>query len=213
MAEMVLHILNARSQLSGCRDWLEKVLLDAFKRSAAVLPLGQVDVVVKAGTFVIPEKGHVSWAPEPGIIYLTVDPDHPALRQNVDRSLERMLAHELHHCARWDGPGYGGTLGEALVSEGLAGHFAQEIYGPPVEPWECVPDPILHQHVANAQGAWDSRDYGHNRWFFGSGDLPRWLGYSLGFQIVARSLAETQASASGLVQSEAGEFRTYLDRI
>lgn len=213
MAELALHFLDPRGQLSPVEDWLQTVLHDAFARSAAMLPLGRVDAVVKAGTFVIPEKGHVGWAPEPGIIYLTVDPNHQSLHQNANNSLERMFAHELHHCARWDGPGYGMTLGEVLVSEGLAGHFVQEIYGPPLEPWESVPGPVLRLHLAEAQAEWDSRDYEHSRWFFGSRDLPRWLGYSLGFQIVDRYLAETGASAAGQAHFAAAGFRPGLDRM
>lgn len=214
MPQIALHFLNARGQLSSLQTWLEGALSETFSRSARLLPLGTVDVVVKAGTFVIPEKGHVGWAPEPGLIYLTVDPDHPSLRANEHNAIERMFAHELHHCARWDGPGYGKTLGDALTSEGLAGHFAQELYGAPPEPWECVPITVLRAHVADAAKAWEQVDYDHSAWFFGTGPLPRWLGYSLGYQIVARYLAaHTAASASSLVHAKAEEFRAMLGAV
>ena len=100
------------------------------------MPLRDTDMLVKAGENVTPEKGHLEYAPEPGLIYVTLDPSHKSLRENADRSHERMLAHELHHSSRWDGPGYGDTLGAALVTEGLAGHFAQEAFGGQPEPWE-----------------------------------------------------------------------------
>lgn len=76
----------------------------------------------------------LDYAPEPGLIFLTVDPASDIFRANQEASLERMFAHELHHAARWAGPGYGSSLGEALVSEGLAGAFAQEICGGLPEP-------------------------------------------------------------------------------
>ena len=34
--------------------------------------------------------------------------------KNDAHFIERMFAHELHHAARWNGPGYGSTLGEAF---------------------------------------------------------------------------------------------------
>jgi uncharacterized protein YjaZ len=214
MPKMILHFLDARGQLSELRGWLADSLNTAFYISTALLPLGDTDVVVKAGKSVIPEKGHVGYAPEPGLIYVTVDPDHSSLRTNAGRSLERMLAHELHHSSRWDGPGYGNTLGQALVSEGLAGHFAQESFEGEPELWESLPVSTLRSHIAKAQNEWGSTEYEHEEWFFGSPELPRWLGYSLGYQLVARYLAmHPQARASGLVSVDAGMFLPLLGEV
>ncbi|MFD2813587.1 DUF2268 domain-containing putative Zn-dependent protease [Paracoccus aerius] len=41
----------------------------------------------------------------------------------------RALVRQLAHLLRWNGPGYGRSLGEALVSEGLAGHFVLQVLG------------------------------------------------------------------------------------
>jgi hypothetical protein len=211
MAQMTLHCVNARGQLSDIQDWLSETLYCAFAASAKLLPLQDTDVVVRAGTFVIPEKGHLGYAPEKGVIYVTVDTEHPLLRANRAQSVERMLAHELHHSARWDGPGYGESLGEALVSEGLAGHFVQEVYGGEPEPWESLPAATLRRSVSQAQSDWRTIDYGHSAWFFGSAQLPRWLGYSLGYDIVGHHLnAHRDKTASTLVHAEAESFRHYL---
>lgn len=124
------------------------------------------------------------------MIFVTVDPGNPALHSNADRSLERMFAHELHHAARWDGPGYGSSLCEALVSEGLAGHFVLELFGGAPEPWEQLPEGEIRFHATHAGQDWDRANYNHDAWFFGRGNLPRWLGYSLGFRLVERFLSE-----------------------
>jgi len=148
------------------------------------------------------------------VIYVTVDPENPVLRANPAMSLERMLAHELHHSARWDGPGYGATLGEALVSEGLAGHFAQEVFGGAPEPWESLPVSVLRAHASKAQADWPNPDYGHAAWFFGSSEFPRWLGYSLGYQLVGRYLdAHRDTRASTLAQAAAEAFQRCLDDV
>lgn len=82
------------------------------------------------------------------------------------------------------GPGYGWTLGEALVSEGLAGQFVGRLLRTPPEPWENATsreqlrtDPIPLSALAN-------RDYDHSAWFYGSGSHPRWFGYTLGYELV-----------------------------
>lgn len=214
MAMINLHFLDARGALGDHREWLRASLLDSHEKANGLLSLRPLDVIVQAGTGVIPEKGHGGYAPGPGVIYVTVDPASAVFRTNHDASLERMFAHELHHAARWDGPGYGVSLGEALISEGLAGAFAQEVYGGPPEPWERLGMDTIREHVARAERDWNRTDYAHARWFFGESDLPRWLGYSLGFQLVQRYLSEQEGRcASGLAQAEAQLFRGMLERI
>ena len=66
----------------------------------------------------------------PGLFGLTLDPDNPQFATCIsDGTLRRQVAHEVHHCLRMAGPGYGRVLGEALVSEGLAGHFTRRLLG------------------------------------------------------------------------------------
>lgn len=214
MPKMTLHIINSRHQLTGIAKWLSERLDDAFAVSAKHLPLRDTDVIVRAGKAVILEKGHLGYAPEKGLIYVTVDPENPILRTNQSQSLERMLAHELHHSSRWDGPGYGNTLGEALVSEGLAGHFAQEVYGGEREPWERLPASILRPYVFRAQADWQNAEYNHAEWFFGSQEFPAWVGYSLGYQLIGRYLAaHGDVRASKLVHADAADFRALLDAV
>lgn len=211
MTSLTLHFLDARGALTRVQPWLKAALSHTHAQATELMPLPPIDVVVKAGTQVIPEKGHLGYAPEPSLIYLTVDPGNPFFKENTDASLERMFAHELHHCARWEGPGYGHTLGEALVSEGLAGCFAQEVCGGAPEPWECLALPTVLPHVANAVSEWDRPDYDHAAWFFGTASLPRWVGYSLGYQAVSRFLqAHPAQRASTLAATPARAIFTYL---
>ena len=97
------------------------------------------------------------------------------------------------HCLRMGGPGYGRTLGEALVSEGLAGHFVARALGSPPEPWErAVDEAALLRHRPDA-ATLGAAPYDHAGWFFGlSGHRPRWLGSTLGHRIVG-SLVDAHA--------------------
>jgi hypothetical protein len=211
MSQVTLHILNAHRKLTPYAKWLHTCLTQTYGLAKKVMPLPSVDVVVKTGAYVIPEKGHLGYCPESGVVYVTVDPENPAFCKNEDHSLERMFAHELHHAARWAGPGYGVTLGEVMVSEGLAGHFALELFAGKPEPWESLSSDILQPHRRQLSENWHRTDYDHNAWFYGTQYLPRWLGYSAGFNLVSDYLAAApHQRASTLTAIDAEAFRAFI---
>ena len=211
MSNMKLHILNAQDKLTARSEWLNTCLTETYAKASMLMNLPSLDIIVKAGTQVIPEKGHLGYSPEPGIVYITVDPKNLSFCSNHNNSLERMFAHELHHAARWAGPGYGLSLGEAIVSEGLAGHFTLELFGGEPEPWECLNEVEVQSHILRTRKDWDRTDYDHNAWFYGTSNLPRWLGYTVGFNLVTRFLlANPHLRASTLTNVNAKEFKTLL---
>jgi uncharacterized protein YjaZ len=95
---------------------------------------------------------------------------------------------------RYASIGYGDSLGEALVSEGLAGRFVERIFGTAPEPWESAMDEAtLRAHLPN-DALLASSDYNHATWFYGqNGRLPRWIGYTLGYRIAGDWLAAVPA--------------------
>ena len=212
--EVTLHFVNARGQID---PYVEPVREAVSKAAAAAsaLDLGPLDIVVEAGSWVIEQLGHCGRAPRAGVVFLALDPENPNLDANLGAPLERIIAHELHHARRWETAGLARTLGDALVSEGLAGRFIEELYGTPPEPWECaVGDETLCAHLAAADEAWDREDYDHNRWFFGAGDLPHWLGYTLGYRLTGAYLsAFPDVPPSGLAALETAAFRPMLDKL
>lgn len=211
MPQITLHILNAQRRLTAHCEWLQPSLIDTYEKAKRLMPIPSLDVVVKAGKFVIPEKGHAGFCPEAGVVYITVDPENPAFCKNDAHSIERMFAHELHHAARWAGPGYGSTLGEALVSEGLAGHFSLELFGGEPELWESLKSDIIQSYGSQLHDSWHRTDYDHNAWFFGTGDLPGWLGYTAGFNLISRYLAAyPHLKASMLANINAEELRDFI---
>lgn len=211
MPQITIHILNAQEKLTVHCEWLRTTLTDTYVKVTRLMATPSVDVIVKAGKSVIPEKGHAGFCPESGVIYITVDPENPAFCKNVAHSIERMFAHELHHAARWAGPGYGSTLGEALVSEGLAGHFSLELLGGEAEPWESLKSDIVKPYYPLMFEIWNHTDYDHNTWFFGTGDLPRWLGYTAGFNLISRYLASSpHLKASMLANIKAEELKAFI---
>lgn len=186
----IVHFLNARGAFSltepGLRTAIEdaRILLEARGTPKAL------DVIVKAATHPARYPFSVGGGCyEPGCIELTVDFSRNPALDAVREEILRTLCHEYHHAIRWDGPGYGDTLGEALVSEGLAQVFVHEVIQCLPEPWEIMPPDLdVRTTCKRAYDGFDDPDYAHDEWFFGSGSLPNWTGYALGKALVARHL-------------------------
>lgn len=203
-----IHFLNARHALTPVRAELRAAVQQAVTQVCDHADLPDFDVVIRAQ----PGGGLTDWgvggcAPSPGLIELTLDP-----ARFVPLNVVRTMVHEMHHLIRWDGPGYGRSLGEALVSEGLAGHFVVQVMGGPPDPWDAVnPAPGLARRAMND---WAHRDYDHPQWFLGKGGIRRWTGYGLGWRIVAEHLTRLpDADAVTLATAKAEDFRAALRRI
>ncbi len=103
-------------------------------------------------------------------------------------TLKQTVLHETNHIARWQGPGYGKSLIEITISEGIA--TAYEMMS--------VPEvPVLHgeysQNLEELLTLYRSRDkekdssYDHDLWFFGNDTTyPTFVGYKVGTYIVDR---------------------------
>ncbi|UWQ21624.1 DUF2268 domain-containing protein [Jannaschia sp. W003] len=183
-----LHLLRTGGDMA---DHVGPVRLAAEAARAAIhriVPCPALDLLLRrAGPeATLPDLGLAAVALEPRLMALNGDPSARAFGRSLhDGALVRVLVHEAHHCLRMAGPGYGRTLGEALVSEGLAGAFVSAALGTVPEPWEdAVGEATLLRH-------WPAPDIlaapcDHGRWFAGTGDLPLWIGYALGYRIASR---------------------------
>jgi hypothetical protein len=203
-----IHFLNARNTLTLLLPQIRATAREAVARVSEHADLPRFDLVVKAQPGGgIPDWGVGGYAPAPGLIEVTLNPDR------FDAALLlRTLVHEMHHLIRWDGPGYGRSLGEALVSEGLAGHFVLQVLGGKPDPWDAV-TPAAGV-ARQAMNEWARLDHDHARWFLGKGDLRKWTGYGLGHRLIAEHLAQAQGDdAVTLSTTRADAFRPAMRRL
>ena len=183
-------------------------MLESAERSLAVS-----GVTIRVGTDAsetIAGYGAGGYTPDATHVYLHVDLNHTDLGAVYQDRLPLLMAHELHHAMRWRDPGYGKTLFEAMISEGMADHFAIETVGGSPPPWSSAfPSDSTAYYTDVARSEFDWEDYDHARWFFGTDPaLPRWTGYTLGYRYVeAYLLAHAGTTAAGLVGAPASAFR------
>jgi uncharacterized protein YjaZ len=196
-----------RAHEAAIRDLLNASLT----RVTAAFPLTGVTItVVPNASRTIPGWGLGGFTSSGSVVELFVDPAYPDLAQVLPARLPPLAAHELHHARRFRGPGYGRTLLEALVSEGMADRFAVELLGAPVPPWsDAFPRADTARYLDLARPELDSAAYDHDRWFFGpTATLPRWTGYTLGYRLVeSYQAAHAGATAAQLVDTPASQFR------
>ena len=206
-----LHFSEAEGGLVSWRDRLTaEACLTHDHISGCLAPdvaMPRIDILVqRARNRVIADLGLVGLALDRARIRIMVDSDNPNFAASLaDRQFSRVLAHEFHHCLRHAGAGYGVTLAEALVSEGLADQFDREVHGGDGQAWNhalrAEQWPLLLQR---AEKALRVACYSHKLWFFGSrpdgitvaacgagraNGYPRWAGYTIGYHLVGAYLS------------------------
>lgn len=197
--------------LQGRETAIHAVLTATLEAVYPTLPITGVTITLRPDPAqAIAGYGAGGVTPDARTVHLFLDPSFPTLDEVIAQRLGPLLAHELHHAIRWRNPGYGATLFEAMISEGLADHFAVETLGVPAPPWsDGFGRDSTAYYLALARPEFDSRSYDHSAWFFDtSPTLPRWTGYTLGFRLVETYLAaHPGATAAQLVGTPAPSFR------
>lgn len=206
-----IEILDPDGRLAGLEATLRRTVTATLTAAAPLLDLRGVEITVAGdASRAIAGYGVGGFTSDGSHVRLDVDADATWSQDVLEQRLALVCTHELHHVRRFRGPGYGVTLLEALVSEGLADHFAVDVQAAAPPPWtDAYPEARDAEILDAARAELDSPGYDHARWFFGAGaDLPRWAGYTLGYRLVSDYLARHPGTtAAGLVEVPAASFR------
>lgn len=208
-----LHILNASGKLTPYVKEIEDMFNEAVIRIIKKIPVSNVDVVIVDNPFsVIPEIGIGGHAMSANYVVVSLDHEFNNFKKTLKLNLVDTLAHELCHAVRWQTIEYPyNSLLEALITEGLADHFANEITKEKnLQPWDkaLIPEQVK-MLLKKAKEEYFNKNYIHHEWFFGSKEkgIPRWTGYTLGFNLVAEYLKKNpNKKASQLYALKAEEF-------
>lgn len=198
MSNINYYVANSTGKL----DPLLPKINAAFDEGVSVLvnklQADKIDVIfLYAPEWTIPEMGVGANSPGPYNLYVRLDPGFKNLKQS---DILLSIVHEGHHCMRWRKPGYGTTLGEAMISEGLATLFEEEVSGkPPIYSQVNITDNEIEKAIRYI----NKKTYNHAEWFFGTKKIQRWFGYTYGYQLCKAYSAESGKKASDLVHVDA----------
>ena len=205
-----IHVLTASGELEPYQADIERSLRHAWPDIDGLLGLRDLDVVVSHSTTnVMAETGVGGYGPTGYEVQLWLDASRVDVAEIIEVHLPETLAHEAHHSARWRGPGYGVTLLDALVTEGLAQHFQTEFDGStPVSaiPFDAGEATWIVDHIGPSL---EDAGYDHTAWFLAdTGVIPRWTGYRLGYMVIADYLRRNpNETASSLANWPSGWVR------
>lgn len=202
-------ILNASGRFNAVVDAIRAQTNKAIELARTKIQLSNIDIIFSYNPVeTIPHLGFGGYTPDAHTVQISVDTDNAELVRTIDDELVHTLLHEFHHAMRWRSVGYGETLGEALVTEGLADHFSVEATGGTPSLWtQGFSNEELEALLVRARAEFDNTDYSHEDWFFGGNGLPKWGGYALGYFIVGKYLTEHPwVMAASLCNVEAREI-------
>lgn len=193
--KLILHFIKTDTELD---EEIIKRLKNAISEHAInacnVLDLNLVNIIVWPNqNAVIPETGEggESWSKELCFIYIDPTRSNNDLREIIEKNIPATVYHELNHVARElflgkSGIGFHTDLNKALISEGMASIFAEEMFPTAKSPWTNY----SNEEIQSLMDIYRNRDvscdknYNHGDWFYGEGELSRWIGYKVGCYLV-----------------------------
>src|SRR3989344_2664021 len=210
-----IHTLDAVKDIIPFTEKLKSVAKSAVSSVKKLLPIKDVDIVFYDNPGATFDEGEIvgigGFTQNAHTMFISLNPRHPNFKNALGNELFFMLAHELNHTIRWQKQVEGDTLLEAMIFEGLADHFAMEVTGRK-NPTAYSSALTLSQKKTlfdKASKEWDKPTYNHNEWFYGSKPeiIPRWTGYTLGYDLVADYLKEHPGTLpSSLATADASLF-------
>jgi len=204
MSSIKHYIANSTGELDDLIELITKSLARVIPEVEKDLKANQIDIIfISAAGLAIPEYGIGGNSPGPNHIYVSFDPKSDKITQE---GLDETLFHEMHHCMRWRDPGYGSTLGEAMVTEGLACLYEEQKTGN-VPIYSKVK--LDEMQIKLAKETIKSKDYNHSEWFFGTKEIARWFGYSYGYALCREYSEKNNKSASELVNVPAEKILNF----
>lgn len=204
-----LHILNATGSLTPYLKTIEEIFEKTKTLIEKELPLKNTDVIIVDNKdMTIPEIGVGGHTYGPHLVVISLNSKFKEFEKSL-KKIPESIAHEFHHASRWQTVGYGETLLEALITEGLADHFNLSITHEKPRPWSKALDKKqIDTLLQKAKKEFNSKEYSHTKWFFDkTGEIPYWTGYSLGYYLVERYLkSHPNETAASLYNTKAQEF-------
>ena len=170
-------------------ELLKKVIKKYVSKAGSILKIPLVNVTIYPNSnFTIPETGEGGYAISRDWFHVYVDATKKGSELNgiIKEIIPGTIYHEMNHVARWQRIGFGSTLLEVIVTEGLATVFAKEQWKSGKDPWSNY----SKKEITNLLDIFKQRKknndatYNHEEWFYGAGKLPRFLGYKIGSYIV-----------------------------
>jgi len=212
-----IYLLKASDRIGPYLKLINETTERSIRKINVKIPLSNIDIVLYDNPLtIIKEIGIGGFAVRDHTILVSFDPRLPAMKNIITEELPRTLAHELHHIVRRRSIGSKYTLLDVLVLEGLADHFDIEVFGQLPHPWSRA---VLYKEKKSLidlvkkeyNNKCDRKVY--KEWFLGWGSrgIPRWSGYTVGFEIVKKYLKTYKKSKPSTLYNK--DTKDFIDAL
>jgi len=193
--------------LIGVPETLEQkvssVVRDSLQLSRKVFeyskPVGVI-IIEAQSELVIPEIGLMGRAVGKQGLEIYVDFERKFKKDELETELASTVYHELAHLVRENKVGYSRSLLDAIVSEGIS-CYAEKYFQPEHTIPYIASVENEQKYIQEAKLLFDKEDFDHAKWFFGSRNFPKWIGYRLGYVIVDKYMGEKKVSLAELART------------
>ena len=188
---------------------LSRSVTHSLDRIGRLLPGPHTDILMVDGTQVIPHTGvggDTSLTTGQVRITLDVKQNPRALRQSLRVWVAQALSHEVNHSVRIQtGPGFGTTLLDQMISEGVASAFDIQVQPTIHLPWTDALTNHRERVMWNRARSLLNHTGLYDPWFFGGGGVPYDTALQIGYHIVRDYLnRHPKATAASLVKRASG---------
>lgn len=190
MTKINLLLTDANGNLSGIKDGIFQAIMQAENETLKRLDIKyDVNVLItnRAPRMIIKEDGIGGFTYAPDFIFLAIDE-----KKVKEEFIFEMLSHELCHAKRLSVRSeYPKTLLEAIINEGLATFYESQIVKDNERKQffiKSIEQRTKEENMSILKYCYpylNDKKYDDNIFFFrGNKEMPRWAGYSLGYEII-----------------------------
>ncbi len=200
-----LLIANASGALSSQIGKIQEAFDAAIKVSDRRLHIEKVDTIaLEDKNNVIAKIGVGGYTPNRHTVYLYLDSEYNVSKDEIYNT----ICHELHHAKRYEGPGFGTTLFDSLVFEGMACCYEEEILIGESYVLKTIKEfDATNELIEKNKQYFLNKQFNYHEWFIaGNANLPKWAGYIMGYKIVKSYLKKVNKKASELVLEDPSQI-------
>jgi len=205
------HFLETNKELVAIADQMRVIFDTVTDMATSLTEEVETDIVIRhSPQNSIPELGiSGQYTKDARCIDIYLDLNNSHLKNNLETEVVRTLIHEYMHVVREQYvPWENGTLLDSLIAEGLTQSFEIEVQPelPPSIYATAFTKDELDDLWIKAKDILNQRGWANDEWFFGSENIKRWSGYSLGFKLVQDKIKESGLNASQLYKLPSKDF-------
>ena len=205
-----ISMLNATGKLNSYALLLEDKIEYSLGRIRDFFEIDCIDITVTPFY-----KGDESpsgiggYSLSPYRVELLLDCEREDLDEVIDSELLPVLAHEIHHSIRIGLGIPSETLGQQIITEGMACHFELAVTGGKIPTlFDDLRDHDWQPMLDQMRPLLNKKNQSVNKYFLGSepDQFPKYAGYWVGFNLISGYVEKYQISEFELARMESDSF-------